>query len=431
MQALHDAFTSQEVKPSPLAPLVLNLVKQELDHPQSARLLTWVCANYYGDESPEEPRIFAEAADLLVDRFAASPGIQNFCESLGSGSGSPPWAGRYEKHLRTILDENQDRFVRCTALFALASVIQAAGEARQDEAEGLYQRLVKEFEGHDDPSTRDVVGTFVGRAKAEAAGIRARGLGKPAPEIEGEDLDGRPMTLSDFRGNVVLVSFWATWCGPCMELIPHERALLARLKDKPFAIVGVNGDVEPEALSKALKETVIPWRSFQNKRADKEAISVEWRVFGWPTLYLIDHRGGHPQALDRHPSGRGIGPRGRPTGRGGPPGQVRGRGQWHLDTDGTSAPRSGHRTRSFGTSLTRTNPRGPTATPSSCATAILGQASPEMSWNDKGKTVLAMTSGFSRVERPTSKSWASSSRNNSRAHGSRSTSSNSRTPTSA
>lgn len=291
MQAIDGARTFQDVQPSPLAPLVLNRVKRELDHPQAARLLTWVCANFYGDESPEEPRVFAEAADLLVDRFAAGPGIQNFCESLGSGSGSPPWAGRYEKHLRTILDENQDRFVRCTALFALASVIQAAGEARQDEAEGLYQRLVKEFEGHDDPRTRNVVGTFVSRAKAEAAEIRTRGLGKPAPKIEGEDLDGRPMKLSDFRGNVVLVSFWATWCGPCMKLIPHERALVARLKDKPFAIVGVNGDVEPEALSKALKETVIPWRSFQDKRADKEAISVEWKVFGWPTLYLIDHRG--------------------------------------------------------------------------------------------------------------------------------------------
>ncbi len=291
MQALDESFTSQEVKPSPLAPLALDLIEQELDHPQAARLLTWVCANYYGDKSPEEPRVFAEAADILVDRFATSPGIQNFCESLGSGSGSPPWAGKYEKHLRTIVDQNQDRFVRCTALFALASVIQAAGEARQDEAEGLYQRLVKEVEGHDDPSTRNVVGTFVGRAKAEAAEIRARGLGKSAPKIEGEDLDGRPMKLSDFRGNVVLVSFWATWCGPCMKLIPHERALVARLKDKPFAIVGVNGDVEPEALSKALKETVIPWRSFQDKRLDKKAISVEWRVFGWPTLYLIDHRG--------------------------------------------------------------------------------------------------------------------------------------------
>jgi RNA polymerase sigma-70 factor (ECF subfamily) len=291
MQALEGALTSQEVKPSPLAPLVLDRVKRELDHPRAARHLTWVCANYYGDKSPGEPGVFAEAADILVDRFAASPGIQNFCESLGSGSGSPPWAGKYEEHLRTILDENQHRFVRCTALFALASVVQATGEARQDEAEGLYQRLVEEFTGHDDPSTRDIVKTFVGRARAEAAEIRARGIGKPAPEIEGEDLDSRPMKLSDFRGKVVLVSFWATWCGPCMKLIPHERALVARLEDKPFAIVGVNGDVEPEALSKAIKETGILWRSFQDKRAGQEAISVEWKVFGWPTLYLIDHRG--------------------------------------------------------------------------------------------------------------------------------------------
>jgi thiol-disulfide isomerase/thioredoxin len=89
----------------------------------------------------------------------------------------------------------------------------------------------------------------------------------------------------------VLVSFWATWCGPCMKMIPHERAIVDRLKDKPFVLVGVNGDEEPKELKKAVEKHDIIWRSFKNERTNKKTISGEWKVAGWPTLYLIDHEG--------------------------------------------------------------------------------------------------------------------------------------------
>jgi thiol-disulfide isomerase/thioredoxin len=307
LKALNSAQTSSEVRPKPLAPLVLEAAKRNLDHPRAAQLLTWVCASQFGDNSAEQPPTFAEAADLIAGRFAASPDISNFCETLGTGSGSPPWAGSYEKHLRTILVKNRTRLVRCTASFALASVVQGVGEERQDEAEALYRQFVKDFDGSD-PSIKSVEDNLISSAKTEAAGIRARGIGAPAPAMDGVDLEGRQMTLADFRGKVVVVSFWATWCSPCMKLIPHERSLLERFKDKPFAIVGVNGDREPEELRKALAKTEIPWRSFRDERPGKELISGEWKVSAWPTLYLIDHEGvirkrwvGTPgdEALDR------------------------------------------------------------------------------------------------------------------------------------
>jgi thiol-disulfide isomerase/thioredoxin len=113
----------------------------------------------------------------------------------------------------------------------------------------------------------------------------------PAPEIDGPDLDGLPMKLSDYRGKVVLLNFWATWCSPCMRLVPHEKMLTNRLEGKPFAIVGVNSDTEQQEAQSAVKEHAITWRSFRDEISHERAISVDWKVIGYPTFYLIDQKG--------------------------------------------------------------------------------------------------------------------------------------------
>jgi hypothetical protein len=74
-------------------------------------------------------------------------------------------------------------------------------------------------------------------------------------------------------------------------MIPHERSLVNRLSGKPFVLIGVNSDRDAEKLKNDLKENKVTWRSFQNQRKDSPAISEEWKVQGWPTLYLIDHKG--------------------------------------------------------------------------------------------------------------------------------------------
>ena len=75
-------------------------------------------------------------------------------------------------------------------------------------------------------------------------------------------------------------------------MFPHERSLVARLKDDPFALVGVNSDPDLEKLQPVLKEQQITWRSFWNgPDGTKGPISKRWGISGWPTLYLIDATG--------------------------------------------------------------------------------------------------------------------------------------------
>lgn len=122
--------------------------------------------------------------------------------------------------------------------------------------------------------------------------IKSLTLGQAAPELVGIDLEGKPLSLKEHQGKVVMVSFWAHWCGPCIALVPHERELVERFKDKPFVLLGVNGDEPSKELVEKTKALNVTWRSLQNQPDEKSGKhSEKWNVITWPTVYLIDHQG--------------------------------------------------------------------------------------------------------------------------------------------
>jgi peroxiredoxin len=73
-------------------------------------------------------------------------------------------------------------------------------------------------------------------------------------------------------------------------MYPHERSLVERMKDKPFALIGVNSDSK-ERVRAAIEENNITWRSFWDGGSPGGPIATAWGVHGWPTIYVIDDRG--------------------------------------------------------------------------------------------------------------------------------------------
>jgi len=276
------------------APAILARARQSTDHPRTGRLLAAVCTitEPRARDAREPPPLYTEAANLIADRYADSPDIGHFCEGLGFlSNGSQPWAPRFERHLRAILKVNRDRAVRCTAQFALASVVQNAPEDRQAEAETLFEQYCAEFDGKHSYPFQGIEKTLNGEAQDQLKELRFRAVGRAAPELTGVDLDGRPMSLIEYRGRVVLLNFWATWCFPCMKLIPHERELAARFQGQPFEIVGVNCDSDVGKARDAVARTGMTWRSFRDQTENGRAITSHWKVVGYPTVYLLDHHG--------------------------------------------------------------------------------------------------------------------------------------------
>ncbi len=117
------------------------------------------------------------------------------------------------------------------------------------------------------------------------------GIGKPAPEIIGEDIEGNPFKLSDLKGRVIVLLFWGDWNGPSRTLYPLARSLVQKMERRPFALLGINSDKDKAKLSQRIKDEDINWRSWWDGGSDHGAIAAGYGIPGWPTIYILDHHG--------------------------------------------------------------------------------------------------------------------------------------------
>lgn len=112
---------------------------------------------------------------------------------------------------------------------------------------------------------------------------------KPAPAFTLKDSDGKPVRLSDFKGKVVLLNFWATWCGPCKIEIPWFIDFEQKYKDRGFAVIGVSMDEEGwEVVKPYIARNRVNYRIVVG---DDKIAQDYGGVESLPTTFLIDKTG--------------------------------------------------------------------------------------------------------------------------------------------
>jgi len=184
----------------------------------------------------------------------------------------------------TLKKKVADAVATSTSKNVQASGSYVAAEAIKDtdpeNAKKQFQLLIDKF-----PGTR-----FAEMAKSDLFEMEFLAVGKVAPDFEAIDGEGKKFKLSDYRGKLVMLDFWGFWCGPCVATLPHNQELTTKLKDKPFALIGVNSDQDgAQAVARMKREGL----TFRNAMVGNTgaAIPKQYNVRGWPTVYLIDKNG--------------------------------------------------------------------------------------------------------------------------------------------
>ncbi|MDI3321078.1 TlpA family protein disulfide reductase [Pinibacter soli] len=115
--------------------------------------------------------------------------------------------------------------------------------------------------------------------------------GQPAGEISLPDVNGKNVSLSSLKGKIVLIDFWASWCGPCRQSNKHLVKLYEKYKDKGFEIYGISVDDSKDAWKRAIKYDKINWIQVNESNSKDGKVANAWYIQRIPTSFLMNKEG--------------------------------------------------------------------------------------------------------------------------------------------
>jgi peroxiredoxin len=115
--------------------------------------------------------------------------------------------------------------------------------------------------------------------------------GEMAPEISLPDAKGNTVSLSSFKGKVVLIDFWASWCGPCRKSNPQVVKLYNKYKQQGFEVFGVSLDENKAAWKRAIKTDKINYTQVIDTKIWEGEVAYKYGIEAIPTTFLLDKEG--------------------------------------------------------------------------------------------------------------------------------------------
>ena len=181
------------------------------------------------------------------------------------------------------------------AHFALGTILEIANQ---------HQEMLKVFEKLEEryPDDHDVLGKLaqiheeLGNSKIAETYRKKMDptselTGKIVPDFTDIDLDGKPISLQQYRGKVILLDFWAVWCPPCIVEMPNVKRVYDTYKGQGFDVIGVSLDTDETRLRNYLKKNNIPWRQIFSGQKWKSPVAQQYHIHEIPAPWLIARDG--------------------------------------------------------------------------------------------------------------------------------------------
>lgn len=263
-----------------------------------AALNTYISFQVYGGEYENEVYYFAEQFFQFVD----------FKDTTYN---QIPWVHKaFEVYTNTLSSIGLDRASHLNLISSQVDRIPSGSRARKLALSAIVtnlkgknhpnftpfaEKFVKEFKEQDPGATQDLE-RIISQTKAFTVGGEAPNFTQPTPE-------GESVQLTDFRGKVLLVDFWASWCGPCRAENPNVVKVYNKYKDLGFEILGVSLDRSKDRWIKAINDDGLTWPQISDLKGWKNEVAQLYSIRSIPHTILLDREG---KIIARNLRGRSL-----------------------------------------------------------------------------------------------------------------------------
>jgi thiol-disulfide isomerase/thioredoxin len=214
----------------------------------------------------------AVEATPLIDEMAS---IRELQRATMSGASVDETVENFTVHLKTFPDSPRNNAVARILVMMLTR-----GQDEQQSIDSLQKLTESDLEQLANAAT----------ARIEQLEQMLE-LKKEPIELKFAAVDGREFDIADYRGKVVLIDFWATWCGPCVAGMPEIIELYKTHHEQGFEIVGISFDSDKEALEKFVSENDMPWVQFFDGKSWDNEYGRQYGINAIPTMWLVGRDG--------------------------------------------------------------------------------------------------------------------------------------------
>ena len=289
-RALQDARSKRVKALNRRATLALELYKSDPENEQLPKIMTERWESRLNDPSPKKVAELSSELDGVLAKVKNEALLKEAAFTRATvvlrKSSTTPEAAQAAVDDFIKRDDKDER--GALLLYNLAD--QTPDPARQ---EAIYKRLTDSYPKSS--YAEEVKENAASRSERDSS-PQGEAIGKPFNLAFNDALSGNPVSIPALKGKVVVIDFWATWCGPCVAEMPKMRELYAKYRKKGVEFIGVSLD-QPredggyEQLVEFVTSNEIPWPQFYQGDSFKGEFTRSWEIRGIPTVFLVDADG--------------------------------------------------------------------------------------------------------------------------------------------